>query len=312
VIVDCETRIWDLRDVDMAEPGIARFWDKMMEHGRILTRERAELQVHVTGDDLIAMMDRQGIDHACVTSFAFNEVMGAAFNPDAIVVDAMQGHPDRITGYASANPTATGIASKVKAWAEMGFAALSIYPPEGFYPDDRDVYPFYEACVANGIRTVFVHTGLLSMPQLLLKYAQPTHLDAAARDFPEINFVAEHFGYPWENDLIAVAWKHSNVYICSTYLAASLPWAPGDFYHAYGRALRDIGNSKQVVWGSDWVFWTETSVTAQIQAIRDLQMPDDLRERYGYPEITDEIRGDLLGNAARAMLRLPDRETTVR
>ena len=121
---------------------------------------------------------------------------------------------------------------------------MSIYPPEGFYADDPKItYPFYEACLKHGIDTVFIHVGLQSQPQLELKYAHPLHLDAAARDFPGINFVCEHFAYPWEADLIAVAWKHPNVHICCTYLAAMAPWAPGPLWHAVGRAMRDLGGS---------------------------------------------------------------------
>jgi hypothetical protein len=88
-----------------------------------------------------------------------------------------------------------------------------------------------------------------------------------------------------------------------------LPWAPGDFYHAYGRALRDIGNSKQIVWGSDWVWWSEESVAAQLAALKELQIPEDMRQLYGYPEITPEIRADLLGGAAAELLNLPQRST---
>jgi hypothetical protein len=34
--------------------------------------------------------------------------------------------------------------------------------------------------------------------------------------------------------------------------------------------------------------------------VRNLQMPDELQEKYGYPEITDEMRAGFLGlNLAR-------------
>ena len=57
--------------MDFEDPDIKSFWDAMMDHGRILTREREELRRLVQPADLVAMMDRQGIDHACLTSFAF-------------------------------------------------------------------------------------------------------------------------------------------------------------------------------------------------------------------------------------------------
>lgn len=301
MIVDCEARIWDLRDVDFEDPDIASFWDAMMDHGRILTREREELHRLVTPADLVAMMDRRGIDHACVTSFAFPSVMGEAFDPGQLVLQAVEEHPERITGYVSLSPQRPGALDALQRWAERGIRSVSIYPPEGFYPDDRRIcYPFYERCLELGIDTIFVHVGLQSQPQLELRYAHPLGLDAPARDFPQLSFVAEHFAYPWEADLIAVAWKHPNIFICCTYLAAQLPWAPGPMWHAVGRALRDLGTADQLVWGSDWAFWTERNVAEQIDALRGFQIPERLRQEWGYPEITDAHRDALLGgNAAR-------------
>jgi predicted TIM-barrel fold metal-dependent hydrolase len=301
VIVDCEARIWDLRAVDFEDPEIASFWDSMMEHGKILTREKEELRRLVTPKELVAMMERQGIDHACLTSFAFGTVMPDGFRAADLVVEAVRDYPGKITGYISLSPQTPGILDELRHWAEQGFRCVSIYPPEGFYPDDRDVcYPFYERCVEVGIDTIFIHVGLQSQPQLELKYAHPLGLDRAARDFPQIRFVAEHFAYPWEADLIAVAWKHKNIYICSTYIAAMAPWAPGPLWHAVGRAIRDLGSVDQIVWGSDWAFWTEKNVADQIATLQSLQIPERLREEWGYPELTDAHRDAILGgNAAR-------------
>jgi predicted TIM-barrel fold metal-dependent hydrolase len=305
MIVDCEARIWDLREVDFADPEIASFWDSMMEHGKILTHEKEELHKLVTPADLVAMMDRRGIDHACLTSFAFSSVMPEGFNPGDLVLDAMREYPDRITGYISLSPQTPAAIRELSHWAERGIRSVSIYPPEGYYADDRQIcYPFYERCQEVGIDTVFVHVGLQSQPQLELKYAHPLHLDAAARDFPGLRFVTEHFAYPWEPDLIAVAWKHKNVYICCTYLAAQLPWAPGPMWHAVGRAIRDLGTHEQIVWGSDWAFWTERNVADQISALQEFQIPERLREEWGYPEITAEMRGGLLGDNAAKLFGL--------
>lgn len=308
MIVDCEARIWDLRGVDFADPEVASFWDSMMEHGRILTREKETLQELVTPDDLVAMMDRRGIDHALLTSFAFASVMPEGFDPAQLVLDAMREHPTRMTSYLSVNPQLPSATRDLASWVEQGVRCVSIYPPEGFYPDDRSVcYPFYERCLEAGIDTVFVHCGLQSQPQLELKYAHPLHLDAAARDFPALRFVVEHFAYPWEADLIAVAWKHKNVYICCTYLAAELPWAPGPMWHAVGRAIRDLGTHEQLVWGSDWAFWTERNVEQQIDSLKSFQIPERLREEWGYPEITEEMRTGLLGDNAARLFQLEAR-----
>jgi predicted TIM-barrel fold metal-dependent hydrolase len=43
--------------------------------------------------------------------------------------------------------------------------------------------------------------------------AKPILLDEIAIDFPELRLVGAHTGWPWVEELLAVAWKHPNVYV---------------------------------------------------------------------------------------------------
>jgi predicted TIM-barrel fold metal-dependent hydrolase len=49
-----------------------------------------------------------------------------------------------------------------------------------------------------------------SMPS---EYARPILLDNIALDFPGLVIVGTHTGWPWTEEMIAMAWKHDNVYI---------------------------------------------------------------------------------------------------
>ena len=42
---------------------------------------------------------------------------------------------------------------------------------------------------------------------------RPVYIDEVALDFPKLKFVASHTGWPWCEELVAMAWKHENVYI---------------------------------------------------------------------------------------------------
>jgi predicted TIM-barrel fold metal-dependent hydrolase len=42
---------------------------------------------------------------------------------------------------------------------------------------------------------------------------RPIALDPVACDFPELKLIGIHVGIPWADEMIAMAWKHANVYI---------------------------------------------------------------------------------------------------
>ena len=44
---------------------------------------------------------------------------------------------------------------------------------------------------------------------------RPITLDGVACDFPELKIVGIHVGIPWTDEMIAMAWKHENVFIGS-------------------------------------------------------------------------------------------------
>ena len=115
-------------------------------------------------------------------------------------------------------------ASCAAASTELGFEGLRMVPwlweaP----PTDRRFYPLYAACVELGVPfcTQVGHTGPLrpSEPGRPIPY-----IDQVAIDFPELVIVGGHIGYPWTEEMIAVARKHENVYIdTSAYTRARLP-----------------------------------------------------------------------------------------
>jgi uncharacterized protein len=67
-----------------------------------------------------------------------------------------------------------------------------------------------------------------------------------AIDFPELTIVCGHIGYPWTEEMVAVARKHERVYIdTSAYTARRYP----PELVAY---LRTSGGSRKVMFGSNF------------------------------------------------------------
>ena len=65
------------------------------------------------------------------------------------------------------------------------------------------------------------HTGPL-MPS---EFGRPIpYLDDVAREFPDLKIVGGHVGFPWTNEMLALAMKYPNVYIdTSAYVCKRYP-----------------------------------------------------------------------------------------
>ena len=127
----------------------------------------------------------------------------------------VEAHPDRSRG----SPPSTcarpmdAVRELRRCVSELGFKGLRVIPwlweaP----PTDRRYYPLYAACVELGVPfcTQVGHTGPLRPSET----GRPIpYIDQVAIDFPELVIVCGHIGYPWTEEMVAVARKHENVYI---------------------------------------------------------------------------------------------------
>ena len=147
---------------------------------------------------------------------------------------------------------------------------------------------------------LYIHTGFCWVPPGKSKFALPILLDDVAREFPDLKIVAFHMGYPYCDDLNMVAMGHPNVYLC---LSVLIPWAvsaPRKFAKILGEALRFVGPDR-IIWGTDYAGFA-VQIAAAVQGFRDFQIPEDMRQGYGYPEITMEDKKKIFGeNLARLL-----------
>jgi uncharacterized protein len=59
-----------------------------------------------------------------------------------------------------------------------------------------------------------------------------------------------------------------------------------------------VAGADHILWGTDSIW--NGSPQSQIERLRRLKMKPELRDKYHYPELTDEIKNQILGlNAAR-------------
>ncbi len=173
--------------------------------------------------------------------------------------------------------------------------------------DEKLVYPAYEKFLKAGLRNVCIHKGLFppsvekQFPHLLA-YSDVRDVARAAKDWPQLNFIIYHGGYRWAGggnvtdawkqfeetgriewvtDLSEIPEKHgvANVYADVGQLFAQSTIAdPRVSAVMMGQLIRGLG-AEHVCWGTDAI-WTG-SPQWQIEALRRLEIPDDLQRKYG-------------------------------
>ena len=185
--------------------------------------------------------------------------------------------------------------------------------------DDEVVgVPFLERARDLGVRTVCVHKGLSGM----VDNGSPRDIGPVARAFPELTFIVYHSGYeppvhadippegPYTpekldegvNRLItslrdAGIGPGQNVFAELGTTWFSLIRRPIEAAHVLGKLLLAVGEDN-IMWGTDSIWYGPAQPA--IDAFIAFQIPSELRDRYGYPEITAETRRKILGaNAAR-------------
>ncbi len=185
----------------------------------------------------IAAMDAAGVDFGLLSAWHAPRE-GALISNDE-VAGWVAAYPDRFAGLASVSldRPMDGVRELRRCVEELGMVGLRMLPwlwetP----PTDRRFYPLYAACVELGVPfcTQVGHTGPLrpSEPGRPIPY-----IDQIALDFPELVIVGGHIGYPWTEEMIAVARKHENVYIdTSAYTSKRLPRELVDLHAARAAA----------------------------------------------------------------------------
>jgi len=178
-----------------------------------------EIPVDVT----IAAMDAGGVDFGLISAWHAPE--GPLISNDE-VARFVADHPDRLAGLAAVDlrDPVRAVRELRRCVKELGFRGLRAIPwLWGLPPNDRRYYPLYAECVELGVPfcTQVGHTGPLRSSET----GRPIpYLDDVALDFPDLTIVGGHIGYPWTEEMVALARKYPNIYIdTSAYTARRYP-----------------------------------------------------------------------------------------
>ncbi len=220
-------------------------------------------------------------------------------------------------------------------------------PMRQWRQDDPNVaYPTYEVISKNvragklgpGGNVISVHKGLARGMPAVPENGFPSDLPQALRDWPDLNFLTYHSciqdsffddqalaeiraseagtralmgGVPnidWTTPyaILTGPFKNSFAEIGTTF-ASSVVTFPTVTAHILGQLLMFKG-PKHIVFGSDSLWYG--SPQWQIEALWRFQIPDQIRDRWGYPELDEDAKRDILGRTSAKLYGLNPRAGT--
>jgi predicted TIM-barrel fold metal-dependent hydrolase len=241
-----------------------------------------------TVDDLAVYYRERNIA-AVVFTVDWESQSGIAPIPNEEIAEAAAANPDVLIPFASVDPARPDAVDRIRRLvSEHDVKGFKFHPNlQAFFPNDRSVYPLYEAIAEAGLPALFhsghsgIGTGVPGGGGFRLKYSNPMCLDDVAADFPELQIVLAHPSFPWQDEAISVCLHKQNVWIDLS------GWSPRYFPPQLVQYANTQLRSK-VLFGSDFPLIT----------------PDRWLDDFAQAAFKDEVRPLILKENAVRLLGL--------
>ncbi len=243
-----------MRIIDLhAYPGTQEWIASQGPYPAELARYWRHEWVAKSEEEVVADFTRAGVE-AVLVAFDIETVVGAPPCSNDYVAGMRDRHPGRILqAWGAVDPfKPDAIQEAERAIRELRLLGFHFHPIMGRYSvDDRRLYPLWETI--NALRVpVMIDVGTTGMGAgmpgghgAVIRHAHPLAVDQLAADFPQLTIVAAHPGWPWVEEMIAVALHKGNVYWELS------GWAPKYFPEPLKRDIRGRLQDK-IMFGSDY------------------------------------------------------------
>ncbi len=205
-------------------------------------------------DVVVAEFDSAGVE-AVLVAFDIETVTGSPPCSSEYVAGMRDRHSETILqAWGAVDPFKGKVAideaeQAVKQFHVLGF---HFHPIMGrFSVDDESLQPLFEAIDALAV-PVMIDVGTTGMGAGLpgglgskIRHAHPLAIDELASNFPNLTIIAAHPGWPWVEEMTAVALHKGNVYWELS------GWAPKYFPEHLKRDIRGRLRDK-IMFGSDY------------------------------------------------------------
>jgi predicted TIM-barrel fold metal-dependent hydrolase len=244
----------------------------------VATRSEMLRRLASGGSDLLLqMLDASGIDMA-VCPATDSSVFHGRKTPNEDVARLQADSKGRIFGIGAVDPNRTMEAALEAQYCikELGLVGINLTPFEHrMFADDRRYYPIYAKCCELGAFVV-VHSSVNFSRGDINEYGHPRHLDVVASDFPDLRIVANHAGWPWLMDMVAVAWRHPNIYISPAGQRFRYFAKPGSGWEP----LLNYGNGllkDRVLYGTTWPL---LPLRRTVREVNELPLAADVKSKW--------------------------------
>lgn len=172
-------------------------------------------------DDVVREFAAAGVD-AVLVALDLETIAKTPPCSNDYVCGMQQRHKDRIIqAWAAVDPLKgdAAIAEAQHAIRDLKMLGFHFHPIMGhFAVNERRFYPLWEAIAALKV-PVMIDVGTTGMGAGMpgglgakLRHAHPSCIDELAADFPGLTIVAAHPGWPWVDEMTAVALHKGNVF----------------------------------------------------------------------------------------------------
>ncbi|MGW5106012.1 amidohydrolase family protein [Nocardia sp. NPDC004123] len=212
--------------------------------------------------------------------------------------------PGRVELYGGVSPLRPDAFERVDMLIESyGVKGLKLYPvdlvdgqvAEISLADPEASFPLFQYALDKGIKVIAIHKAVPIGPTPI-KPLGVSDMDTAALAFPDLTFEIVHGGFAFLEETALQLGSFPNIVVNLEATTLLLPKAPRKFLRILGEMLAS-GGGDRIMWATGCMAGHPRPM---LEAFWDLEMPEDLVEGYGYPELTKEIKRKILGeNAAR-------------
>ena len=237
-------------------------------------------QLTMSVEEFVEQLDKMGVEKAVIFNLDEETPSGISGLPNDYYADIVTQFPDKFIGFAGIDPLKKKKAIKeLRRSYELGLRGIAIRPfMFKIAPTNRKMYPIYSTCVELDI-PIWFHISI-NYSFNTMEVERPIFLDVVAQDFPELKIIAGHGGWPWVNEMVAVAWRNPNIYID---IASYLPKYIGMKGTGW-ETLIHYGNSvlqDKILFGSTWLFMG-LSIKQLADEVMNLSLKEEVKKKWLY------------------------------